>query len=75
MHGEYLIGHAQASGLNMPPLPDGTFRVIYADPPWSYGNSGVIGADNDHYGRAKRHYPTMPAYEIWEADLLADGPE
>lgn len=23
-----------------PPIPAGTFRVIYADPPWSYSNSG-----------------------------------
>jgi N6-adenosine-specific RNA methylase IME4 len=34
------------------PLPDGKFRVIYADPPWPYNNSGLAGS-------AERHYPTM----------------
>lgn len=46
-----------------PPLPDGRYRVIYADPPWQYGNSGVIN-DGDNYGRAARHYPTMSIDEL-----------
>jgi N6-adenosine-specific RNA methylase IME4 len=41
-----------------PPLPDAKYRVWYADPPWSYGNSGVIN-ESDSYGRAARHYPSM----------------
>ena len=42
------------------PLPDrGTYRVLYADPPWSYGNSGIINPNADNYGRAARHYPSM----------------
>lgn len=45
-----------------PPLPSDKYRVIYADPPWSYGNSGVIGDDN--YGRAARHYPSMTIEEL-----------
>lgn len=32
-------------------LPSEKYRVVYADPPWSYGNSGVIG-HADNYGRA-----------------------
>ena len=40
------------------PLPGDKYRVWYADPPWSYGNSGVIN-DSDSYGRAARHYPSM----------------
>lgn len=44
------------------PPPSGKYRVIYADPPWSYGNSGAIGDDN--YGRAEKHYPTMPTEDI-----------
>ena len=28
-------------------LPEGKHRVIYADPPWSYGNSGAI-SESDH---------------------------
>ena len=46
-----------------PPLPDNVYRVWYADPPWSYGNSGPIGED-DNYGRAERHYPTMSIAEL-----------
>ena len=46
-----------------PLLPDGKFRVVYADPPWQYNNSGVIN-DGDNYGRAERHYPTLPLPEI-----------
>ena len=42
--------------------PAGKYRVLYADPPWSYGNSGIIG--NDNYGRAKRHYPDMSITEL-----------
>lgn len=37
---------------------NGMFRVIYADPPWFYGDSGVI-TDGDAYGRAERHYPSL----------------
>lgn len=47
------------------PLPDvGTYRVVYADPPWSYGNSGVLNDEADNYGRAARHYPTMTIAEL-----------
>jgi len=46
------------------PLPvTDTYRVIYADPPWSYGNSGVIN-DSDNYGRAARHYPSLSIAEL-----------
>lgn len=34
------------------PLPDGKFKVIYADPPWAYDNSGFNQS-------AASHYPTM----------------
>jgi len=42
---------------------DGPFRVVYADPPWAYNDSGVI-VTGDAYGRAERHYPTMTIDEI-----------
>ena len=35
----------------------GRFQIVYADPPWQYGDSGVRGGV-DH------HYPTMPTHEI-----------
>lgn len=46
-----------------PPMPSNKYRVVYADPPWQYGNSGVIN-DSDSYGRAERHYPTMSIDEL-----------
>lgn len=52
-----------------PPLPTNKYRVWYADPPWEYGNAGVIG-DTDNYGHAQRHYPTMSIEE-----LCAMGPD
>ena len=42
---------------------DGTYRVVYADPPWAYRDSGTI-TESDSYGRAERHYPTMSVEEI-----------
>jgi len=51
-----------------PPLPSDKYRVIYADPPWSYGNSGA-GIDN--YGPAERHYPAMTIQEL--CDLPVKG--
>lgn len=52
-----------ASMAAAPQLPTGKYRVIYADPPWKYNNSGVI-TESDNYGRAARHYPTMSISEL-----------
>lgn len=43
-------------------LPDGTFRVIVADPPWQYGNKATRGAAEDHYS-------TMTIPELCELDV------
>lgn len=53
---------------NPKPLPPGKYRVIYADPPWAYDNSGLGGG-------AERHYPTIPVDEIKGLPVggLADG--
>lgn len=40
-----------------PPLPDGVYRVIYADPPWEYGDKRTNDAQS---GSAESQYPTMP---------------
>jgi N6-adenosine-specific RNA methylase IME4 len=40
-----------------PPLPDGPFQLVYADPPWQLGH-----ADSEH--APERHYPCMPLDEI-----------
>ena len=58
----------KAAGLSHIPLPKGKYRVIYADPPWKYGNSGVITED-DNYGRAERHYPPMSISELCALDV------
>lgn len=38
-------------------LPTGKYRVLYADPPWSYHDKADAGAVQA--GGAARHYPTM----------------
>lgn len=43
--------------LPAPPLPDGPYELIYADPPWQLGNpDGQFAPEN--------HYPTLPLAEI-----------
>ena len=44
-----------------PPLPDGVYRVIYADPPWEYGDKRTNGEQS---GSAESQYPTMPIEAI-----------
>jgi len=44
-----------------PLLTEGKYRVLYADPPWHYGNAGL-----DEYGHAEHHYPTMHIQELCE---------
>jgi N6-adenosine-specific RNA methylase IME4 len=40
-----------------PPLPEGKYSVLYADPPWQYNNSGF-------HNSAESQYPTMSVEEI-----------
>jgi len=47
-----------------PPLPKGKFNVIYADPPWSYGDKLVEG-----YGAADHHYPQMSIDELCDMPI------
>lgn len=44
-------------------MPSEKYRVLYADPPWSYGNSGVI-SDADAYSATARHYPSITIAEL-----------
>jgi N6-adenosine-specific RNA methylase IME4 len=39
---------------------DKKYRVIYADPPWSYNDK----QDTDYYGGAEKHYGTMALEDI-----------
>ena len=47
------------SDLPTPKLPEGTYNVIYADPPWQYSNTGFDES-------AEQHYPTMTNEELYE---------
>ena len=47
-------------------FPSERYRVLYADPPWSYGSSG---AGLDQYGPAERHYPSMTIAELCALDV------
>lgn len=47
-----------------PPPPTDKFRVIYADPPWSYGND--MGAAMPGTTGARDHYPCMSIEELCE---------
>ncbi len=47
-----------------PPPLEGKYRVIYADPPWKYSDSGL-----DDYGHAESHYPPMSINELCEMDV------
>ena len=42
-----------------PPLPEGEYNVIYADPPWEFDNAGFEQS-------AASHYPTMATTKIAE---------
>jgi N6-adenosine-specific RNA methylase IME4 len=46
--------------------PTGKYRVIYADPPWQYGNSMPM----DSVTQQEDHYPTMPVSEICELPVI-----
>ncbi len=50
-------------------LPEGKHRVIYADPPWKYGDEreGFAG----EYTAAATHYPTMPVADIAALDVCS----
>jgi N6-adenosine-specific RNA methylase IME4/ParB-like chromosome segregation protein Spo0J len=60
------LKQAEAIAAEPPPLPAGPFRVIVADPPWSYDNRA---ADASH--RAANPYPSMTIEQI-KAMKVAD---
>jgi len=49
-------------------LPSNKYRVIYADPPWKYGDTRI---NLEGYGPAERHYPTMTISELCALDVLS----
>lgn len=55
-------------------LPDAKYRVLYADPPWSYNDKADEGAVQA--GGAARHYPSMKISELCDlpvAQLCEDN--
>lgn len=55
----------------MIPFPDKKYNIIYADPPWDYGNTRN---PDGWWGRTEKHYPTMKVNDIGELPVstLAD---
>src|SRR3990167_7926434 len=45
-----------------PPLPSGKYKVIYADPPWKYGQEQHSKEEQDTV--LASHYPSMETQEI-----------
>jgi N6-adenosine-specific RNA methylase IME4 len=45
-------------------LPGGKYRVLYADPPWQYGQT-----THEKYGHTGRHYPAMSMAELSALDV------
>lgn len=76
----YARQQAMAKPDDAPPLPDGIFRVIYADPPWLY-TAEQHGKGSDQYSKIGQdtvlatHYPSMPTEAICALpvkDIAAD---
>ena len=52
-------------------MPTGKYRIVYADPPWSYGNN-----QPDYYTEQRDHYPVMSLQDIGDLpirDLAEDN--
>lgn len=49
-----------------PELPEGVYRVIYADPPWEYGDKRT---NDEQSGSAESQYQTMSIDEICEMPI------
>lgn len=50
-------------------LPDGKYRVFYADPPWKYNDAQAVGTYGTGTGAAASHYPTMTLSELKALDI------
>lgn len=48
--------------MHMQTWPDGVYRIIYADPPWQYEETGVTTSAS--YGGTRWHYPSMSIDEL-----------
>lgn len=64
------LGAGQQKYIEPPPIPEGTYEIIYADPPWQYSDELI-----KEYGAAEHHYRTMAIEELCEMELpvIADN--
>lgn len=56
-----------SSKRDAPPLPTDKYRIVYADPPWSYGNrldEAMIGTTTP-----ETHYPSMSIDQLCRMDI------
>lgn len=49
-------------------LPSEKYRIIYADPPWKYGDT-LGGELSENYGGAEKHYPSMTIEQLCAMDV------
>ena len=64
--GMVRVAYREAPKPDTPPLPPGIYSVIYADPPWKYGDERQA---LEGYGPASRHYPSMTIAELCALDI------
>jgi len=50
-------------------LPNAKYRVIYADPPWSYSDKATTGAIQS--GGAEGHYPSLSIAQLCKLDIAS----
>ena len=52
-----LLGRDQQSVPEIKELPEGTYTIVYADPPWQFDNAGFTQS-------AESHYPTLSTDQL-----------
>jgi len=56
--------------IEPPPMIDGVYRIIYADPPWQYNDELIEGKkDSSTYGAQIHHFPPMSIESLCEMGL------
>lgn len=66
-----LLHYVKPKKKEAPPIPEGTYRIIYVDPPWKYTEEGLTGVSDsyhrgDEYGNIPKHYQPMSIDELCE---------
>lgn len=64
-----------AAGGHSPASRGSAFRVLYADPPWNFGNRMYSSNKTDHHRAITRAYPVLTTKQLCEMqvkDIVAD---